>query len=46
MRTTFRGVRANLPAYRNAARLGRGRRSCFTVVQVVVNKKRRNEDGF
>ena len=29
MRTTFRGVRANLPAHRDAARLSRERGSCF-----------------
>ena len=28
VKTTFRGVRANSPAYRNAARLGRGIESC------------------
>ena len=29
MRTTFRGVRANLSAYRSAARLSREKKSCF-----------------
>ena len=35
MKTTFGGVRANLPAQRDAARLSRGREVVFTVVQVV-----------